>query len=372
MLAGAGGLRVLGARCAQRISRGMSTSGVPKLQVLVSNTNDPFFNLATEEYLFRFGDVSVNTLYLWRNEPTIVIGRCQNPWKECNVQAMEDKGVHLARRFSGGGAVYQDLGNTNFTFLSSVDNHDKERNSGIIIRALEKFGLKANASGRNDIEIDGHKISGAAYKIAPPRALHHGTLLINVDMTALGNLLNPNKLKLQSKGVKSVTARVANLQTLNAAISHEALSDAVVDSFCAHYGAPAARTRAARTRPNSRSSQTLQRFMKRSRTRRGASAKPRRYGPSAFYRPPRPMHLLFVRSPASPPQCLPGADHAIPEFLHTLSLHTISRGGSTRLRRGVPSTCTSRAAKASFWTHESFRTRSTRVLSKRSPRRCMT
>lgn len=238
MLAGAGGLRVLGARCAQRISRGMSTSGVPKLQVLVSNTNDPFFNLATEEYLFRFGDVSVNTLYLWRNEPTIVIGRCQNPWKECNVQAMEDKGVHLARRFSGGGAVYQDLGNTNFTFLSSVDNHDKERNSGIIIRALEKFGLKANASGRNDIEIDGHKISGAAYKIAPPRALHHGTLLINVDMTALGNLLNPNKLKLQSKGVKSVTARVANLQTLNAAISHEALSDAVVDSFCAHYGAP--------------------------------------------------------------------------------------------------------------------------------------
>ncbi|KAJ1493655.1 hypothetical protein T484DRAFT_1610055 [Baffinella frigidus] len=216
----------------------MSSAPPPKIRVLVSATTDPFFNLATEEYLFRSGDVSVNTLFLWRNEPTVVIGRCQNPWKECNMQAMDDKGVHLARRFSGGGAVYQDLGNTNFTFLSSMENYNKERNSGIIMKGLEKFGVKANTSGRNDIEVDGQKVSGAAYRLAPPRALHHGTLLINVEMTALAGLLNPNKLKLKSKGISSVTARVSNLQSLNPAISHESLSSAVVDAFCAHYASP--------------------------------------------------------------------------------------------------------------------------------------
>jgi len=210
----------------------------PGIRVLVSNTHNPFLNLATEEWLFRSGDISVNTLYLWRNEPTIVIGRCQNPWKEVNVQKMEADGVHLARRFSGGGTVYQDLGNTCFTFLSSMENYNKERNSGIIIKALEKFGISANTSGRNDIEVDGHKVSGAAYKLAPPRALHHGTLLINVEMTALSALLNPNKLKLQSKGVASVTARVSNLKTLNPDISHDSLTAAVIESFCDFYGSP--------------------------------------------------------------------------------------------------------------------------------------
>jgi len=168
-----------------------------------------------------------------------VIGRCQNPWKECRIQEMEEHGVHLARRRSGGGAVYQDLGNTNFTFLSSTANLDKERNSAIIMRALQStFSLDANTSGRNDIEIDGHKISGAAYKLAPPRALHHGTLLIDVDIGALGRYLNPNKLKLQSKGIASVAARVINLKSLNSEITHETLSASIIQAFCEHYGSP--------------------------------------------------------------------------------------------------------------------------------------
>ena len=187
----------------------------------------------------RNGDISGHTLFLWRNEPTVVIGRCQNPWKECNVQAMQAKGVHLARRSSGGGAVYQDLGNTNFTFLSSTENFDKIRNSGIIIDALSKWGLRATTSGRNDIVVGPDdaplKISGAAYKLSPPRALHHGTLLIDVDMGALSALLNPNKLKLQSKGVASVAARVTNLKKLDAGITHETLSEAVIAAFCNHY-----------------------------------------------------------------------------------------------------------------------------------------
>jgi lipoate-protein ligase A len=218
---------------------GFASSSIPHLQVLVSTTTNPFFNLATEEWLFRNGDISGHTLFLWRNEPTVVIGRCQNPWKECNLQAMQEKGVHMARRSSGGGAVYQDLGNTNFTFLSSTDNFDKHRNSGIIIEALKKWGLKASTSGRNDIVVGSAdeplKISGAAYKLAPPRALHHGTLLIGVDMTALSSLLNPSKLKLQSKGVASVASRVTNLQTLSKDITHESLSAAVIDAFCQHH-----------------------------------------------------------------------------------------------------------------------------------------
>jgi len=153
---------------------------------------------------------------------------------------MRDKSVHLTRRYSGGGTVFHDLGNTNFTFLTSLANHDKERNSKIIIDALSTFGLSAETSGRNDITIDGFKVSGAAYKLAPPRALHHGTLLINVDMSVLAGLLNPNKLKLQSKGIASVASRVKNLSTLCPAINHESLSKAIIASFCNYYGEPGA------------------------------------------------------------------------------------------------------------------------------------
>jgi lipoate-protein ligase A len=206
------------------------------IRVLMSKTQDPFFNLATEEWLFRSGDITRPTLFLWRNEPTVVIGRCQNPWKECDISKLRAKGVHLARRFSGGGTVYQDLGNTNFTFLTSLANHDKERNSQIIIKALSSFGLSAETSGRNDLIVGGFKVSGAAYKLAPPRALHHGTLLINVDMAALAGLLNPNKLKLQSKGIASVASRVKNLKELCPILSHEALCSAIVTSFCNYYG----------------------------------------------------------------------------------------------------------------------------------------
>ena len=204
--------------------------------MLVSNTVNPFFNLATEEWLFRSGDITRPTLFLWRNEPTVVIGRCQNPWKECDILKLGQKGVHLARRYSGGGTVYHDLGNTNFTFLTSLANHDKDRNSQIIIRALASLGVSAETSGRNDLIVGGFKVSGAAYKLAPPRALHHGTLLIDVDMKALAGLLNPNKLKLQSKGIASVASRVKNLKELSSLVSHESLSKAIIESFCSHYG----------------------------------------------------------------------------------------------------------------------------------------
>jgi len=145
---------------------------------------------------------------------------------------METDGISLVRRQSGGGTVYQDLGNTCFTFLSSKENYSTERNFNIITNALKKrFDLNAEKSGRNDLVIDGKKISGSGFKQKIDRALHHGTLLRDVDMDALAKYLNPNKLKLESKGVQSVRSRVVNLKTLVPNISHESMCDAITQEF---------------------------------------------------------------------------------------------------------------------------------------------
>jgi len=206
------------------------------VKVYVTATTDPLFNIATEEWLFSEGDSNNQTLYLWRNAPTVVIGRHQNPFKECNLTVMENENVVLARRYSGGGAVYQDMGNTNFTFLSNVKAFDKSRNSSILINALKnRFDITAEASGRNDILVGGRKVSGSAYRVSGERALHHGTILINVDFNALGRILNPDKAKLKSKGVDSVQARVQNLKELNPEVNHEAICDALVQEFFKTY-----------------------------------------------------------------------------------------------------------------------------------------
>ena len=175
-----------------------------KTRVLHSETFNPWFNLATEDWIFRDMNPEGHVLYLWRNSETVVIGRYQNPWLECRLDAMKADGVRLARRQSGGGAVYHDHQNLNFTFMSGVDVYDKERNFEIIIDALSKFGIKAETSGRNDMIVGGRKISGSAFKLTKDRAFHHGTLLVDVDLGRLGNYLNPDVLKLESKGIKSV------------------------------------------------------------------------------------------------------------------------------------------------------------------------
>ncbi|MFO7850329.1 MAG: lipoate--protein ligase, partial [Spirochaetia bacterium] len=207
-----------------------------KIRVLLSETLDPWFNLATEDYIFREMDPSQHILFLWRNSDTVVIGRYQNPWRECNIQAMEKDGVKLARRQSGGGAVYQDLGNTNFTFMSSRSTYDKNRNNRIITGAIGRFGITASPSGRNDILVDGKKISGSAFKLTRDRAFHHGTLLIRADLSGVSKYLTPDKKKLDSKGIKSVKSRVANLSEYNEDIDHESLSKAVMEEFFKAYG----------------------------------------------------------------------------------------------------------------------------------------
>ena len=121
---------------------------MPRLQVILSESFDPYLNIGTEEWIFDHLDPEQQLLFLWRNENTVVIGRNQNPWNECNLARMKEDGIHLTRHRSGGGAVFHDLGNTNFTFLSPKDGYSRANNVGIILSGLNKLGISGEASGR--------------------------------------------------------------------------------------------------------------------------------------------------------------------------------------------------------------------------------
>ena len=207
------------------------------IRVFTAEHHNPYFNLATEDWLFRSTDPSQHVLFLWRNQKCIVIGRFQNPWEECNLAAMERDGVLLTRRQSGGGAVYHDLGNTNFTFMSPKEQYSKETNFSIIIAALADLGVIAHTSGRNDIVVGDKKISGSAFRLTSDRAFHHGTLLINTELQAIAEYLTPDKEKLRSKGIKSVASRVANISTFNPEITHEVLCERIIAKFFERYKA---------------------------------------------------------------------------------------------------------------------------------------
>lgn len=216
----------------------------PNLRVLFSNTHNPWFNLATEDWIFRQMAPDAQTLFLWRNQETVVIGRSQNPWGECNLKKMEDDKVLLARRTSGGGAVFHDLGNTCFTFLSPKAGYDRNVNISILLKTLAQFGIQAEASGRNDLVIpmdDGpRKVSGSAYRETRDRAFHHGTLLRHANLSRLADYLTPHPKKLASKGRTSVRSRVMNLgevsSELNGEGSHERICSALIQAFFETHG----------------------------------------------------------------------------------------------------------------------------------------
>lgn len=209
-------------------------------RVFISQSTQPWFNLAVEDAIFRNMPADQQVLFLWRNADTVVIGRAQNPWKECNTKKMEQDGITLARRQSGGGAVFHDLGNTNFTFMAGKPKYDKKISTEIVLSALKKLGINANATGRNDLVVStingDRKFSGSAYKETMDRGFHHGTLLLNADLTRLANYLNPDKKKLEAKGITSVRSRVINLNELLPNIDHESVCKAITASFFTHYG----------------------------------------------------------------------------------------------------------------------------------------
>ncbi|MEG0767389.1 MAG: lipoate--protein ligase [Clostridia bacterium] len=207
-----------------------------RCQVCLTQSLSPYENLALEEYLLMRTPEDVCMLYLWQNQRTVVIGRNQNAWKECNVAMLEQDGGHLARRLSGGGAVYHDLGNLNFTFLTRRAHYDVARQLDVILCAVRMLGLQAEKTGRNDLTIDGRKFSGNAFYQAGDHAYHHGTLLVDVEMDAMAHYLNVSATKLAAKGISSVRARVANLHALNAEVTIPRLREAMVDAFGRVYG----------------------------------------------------------------------------------------------------------------------------------------
>lgn len=209
-------------------------------RILLSHSNDPHFNLAVEDCIFRSMPADQRVLFLWRNADTVVIGRSQNPWKECNINKMEQDKIHLARRQSGGGAVFHDLGNTNFTFMAGKPEYNKEVSTEIVLQGLKKLGIEGYANGRNDLVVgegeEMRKFSGSAYKETKDRGFHHGTLLLHADLSRLANYLNPDLKKLQSKGITSVRSRVTNLNSLYQTIDHQLVCDAIVEAFCEYFG----------------------------------------------------------------------------------------------------------------------------------------
>ncbi len=207
-----------------------------KIRVYTAEHHNPWFNLATEDWLFKNFPEDEHLLFLWRNHPCIVIGRFQNPWMECDLEKMKNNDIFLSRRQSGGGAVYHDLGNTNFTFMSPASHYSDRRNFSIILGALEKLGITGEVSGRNDLLVDGKKFSGSAFKKNKQKAFHHGTLLINADLSGVSSYLTPDKDKLISKGIRSVASRVTNLHDIVPGVTHESITEAIIEEFFETYG----------------------------------------------------------------------------------------------------------------------------------------
>ena len=206
----------------------------------ISKTHDTAFNIALEEYCFKNLRDEDEIFLLWINEPSIIVGKYQNTIEEINTEYTREKGIHVIRRISGGGAVYHDLNNLNYTIISNRDKGQEGFNfkefSKPIIETLAELGVKAEFTGRNDLEIDGQKFCGNAQAYIKDRVMHHGCLLFNVDFSALGDALKVSKDKIESKGVKSVRSRVTNiLPHLKTPITVEEFGDKIMEYMKKQY-----------------------------------------------------------------------------------------------------------------------------------------
>lgn len=209
---------------------------ITQLRIYESTAFDPHANLALEKHLMDITQPGTCLLYLWQNKNTVVIGKNQNPWLECRTSLLEEEGGVLSRRLSGGGAVFHDLGNLNFTFIMCKEDYDLDRQLSVIQTACALAGIRAEKSGRNDLLAEGRKFSGNAFYQNRTHAYHHGTLMIHVDRDKLGRYLSPPKAKLEAKGVASVRSRVVNLTELNPDLTIQTMKDYMTAAFSKVYG----------------------------------------------------------------------------------------------------------------------------------------
>jgi len=208
------------------------------LKFFIAEKYDPYLNLAYEEYFQDTVSENEVILYLWQNADCVVIGKNQNAYRECHINKAKEDKVKIARRNSGGGAVFHDLGNLNFSFIAKKKNYNIQKQLSVIIDALNDLNIFAKISGRNDIETDGKKISGNAFFYKKDNLLHHGTLLINTDPKKIQNYLNVNLIKLKAKNVSSVVSRVTTLSAINENITLEKLRFSILSSFSKLYNYP--------------------------------------------------------------------------------------------------------------------------------------
>ncbi len=202
----------------------------------MSESPDARYNLALDEWFLDHVKPDDLVLYFYVNENAVIIGKNQNPWKECNLAAMDADGVQLVRRISGGGAVYHDTGNLNFSFNAGEKRYDKEKQHRLILEAVRSLGIECSFSGRNDLLAGGRKFSGNAYCSREGRFQHHGTLLISSNLGKLQNYLHADPRKMRSKGVDSVRSRVCNLNEFRPELTVEQMKKVIPEAVKQIYG----------------------------------------------------------------------------------------------------------------------------------------
>ena len=199
-------------------------------KIIISKEFDPYFNIAAENQLLLSADEDIH-LFLWQNDASVIIGRNQNLYAECDLPYMKEHNIKAVRRFSGGGAVYHDRGNINFTFITKEKTASQVEFLERVQSALARLGMECEFSGRNDLLYKQQKFSGHAYYTDGDNYMYHGTILVNVDTGQLAKVLTPSKLKLKSKGIASVRSRVVNLSTIDSEITVERVKQAFIDTF---------------------------------------------------------------------------------------------------------------------------------------------
>lgn len=200
-----------------------------------STSNDVYCNLAREEYLFDALPEGTRAIILYVDSGAVVYGKHQNPWRECSVRELQRRGIPLARRISGGGTVYHDLGNLNFSFLLPKEGFDRRANLALVVRALRRVGVQATISDRHDLLLGGRKISGNAFCFRRNRALHHGTLLVRSKLEALrGALVGLSGI--ESFAVRSNPSPVVNIGDLHPAAEIKTIAESIAEEFTAEWG----------------------------------------------------------------------------------------------------------------------------------------
>lgn len=183
------------------------------MRYLLNNSTDPYFNMALDEFCLENIVLDEPYFYLWRNRPSVIIGLNQNAYSEVNLKYLEENGINLVRRVTGGGAVYHDLQNLNYTIVGwPAANDTAATGPAVIVNALRELGVPAELTGRNDIFVEGRKVSGYARRVSKQQEIIHGTLMYDVDIDTLTHVLDTPGSKLNAKGIGSVKSRVANLK----------------------------------------------------------------------------------------------------------------------------------------------------------------